>query len=103
MEQIDARFATASGSAPEPPAAAPGLNLSALRDGDDEGGPAWIADAVAAIKAASKAGTKPSAVPDLVRRSRQAVRAALKAAAGRGELVYQDNGPHSVYVHPDRA
>ncbi|MFE6038758.1 hypothetical protein [Streptomyces sp. NPDC056452] len=104
MEQIDAQFATA----PEPtgtpkPPAAPGLNLSALRGSDEEGGPAWIADAVAAIKAAGPAGMKPSAVADLVRRSRQAVRAALKAAAERGELVYRDNGPHSVYVHPDHA
>ncbi|MFI6726789.1 hypothetical protein [Streptomyces atratus] len=105
MEQIDAQFATAPepGSTPEPPAASPGLNLSALRDSDDEGGPAWVADAVAAIKAAGAAGMKPSAVADLVRRSRQAVRAALKAAAERGELVYRDNGPHSVYVHPDHA
>ncbi|MGP3633686.1 hypothetical protein ACTU45_10020 [Streptomyces sp. 24-1644] len=105
MEQIDAQFATAPepGSTPEPPAASPGLNLSALRDGDDEGGPAWVADAVTAIKAAGPVGMKPSAVADLVRRSRQAVRAALKAAAERGELVYRDNGPHSVYVHPDHA
>ncbi|MDT0427455.1 hypothetical protein [Streptomyces salyersiae] len=104
MEQIDQQF----GTAPEPrenserPAAS-GLNLSALRDSDDEGGPSWVADAVAAIKAAGPAGMKPSAVADLVRRSRQAVRAALKAAAERGELVYRDNGPHSVYVHPDHA
>ncbi|WP_329420583.1 hypothetical protein OG810_17290 [Streptomyces sp. NBC_01693] len=104
MEQIDQQF----GTAPEPrkdserPAAS-GLNLSALRDSDDEGGPAWVGDAVAAIKAAGPAGMKPSAVADLVRRSRQAVRAALKAAAERGELVYRDNGPHSVYVHPDHA
>ncbi|CAM5486679.1 hypothetical protein [Streptomyces atroolivaceus] len=105
MEQIDAQFATAPepGTEPEPSAAAPGLNLSALRDSDDDGGPTWVADAVAAIKAAGPAGMKPSAVADLVRRSRQAVRAALKAAAERGELVYRDNGPHSVYVHPDHA
>ncbi|MFI6893963.1 hypothetical protein ACIBM4_07630 [Streptomyces sp. NPDC050256] len=104
MEQIDAQFATAPepASTPEPPAPA-GLNLSALRDSDDENGPAWVADAVAAIKAAGPAGMKPSAVADLVRRSRQAVRAALKASAERGELIYRDNGPHSVYVHPDHA
>ncbi|WP_030935731.1 hypothetical protein [Streptomyces sp. NRRL B-24720] len=105
MEQIDAQFATAPEpkDTQEPPVASPGLNLSALRDGDDEGGPAWVADAIAAIKAAGPVGMKPSAVADLVRRSRQAVRAALKAAAERGELVYRDNGPHSVYVHPDHA
>lgn len=105
MEQIDAQFATAPepGSTPEPPAASPGLNLSALRDTDDDGGPGWLSDAVAAIKAAGPVGMKPSAVADLVRRSRQAVRAALKSAAERGELVYRDNGPHSVYVHPDHA
>ncbi|MET7308177.1 hypothetical protein ABZS68_13880 [Streptomyces sp. NPDC005571] len=105
MEQIDAQFATAPepGEAPEPPAPATGLNLSALRDSDDDGGPGWLSDAIAAIKAAGPVGMKPSAVADLVRRSRQAVRAALKAAAERGELVYRDNGPHSVYVHPDHA
>ncbi|MEV0576035.1 hypothetical protein [Streptomyces sp. NPDC050392] len=104
MEQIDAQFATAPepASMPEPPAPA-GLNLSALRGSDDESGPGWVADAVAAIKAAGPAGMKPSAVADLVRRSRQAVRAALKAAAERGELIYRDNGPHSVYVHPEHA
>ncbi|MEV7695304.1 hypothetical protein AB0O62_02075 [Streptomyces sp. NPDC086779] len=102
MEQIDAQFATA----PEPQGTQerpPGLNLSALRSSDEEVGPTWIADAIVAIKAAGPAGKKPSAVADLVRRSRQAVRAALKAAADRGELVYRDNGPHSVYVHPDHA
>ncbi|MFF3061587.1 hypothetical protein [Streptomyces sp. NPDC057909] len=105
MEQIDAQFATAPepGNTPEPPAATPRLNLSALRDTDDDGGPGWLSDAIAAIKAAGPTGMKPSAVADLVRRSRQAVRAALKAAAERGELVYRDNGPHSVYVHPDHA
>ncbi|MEV7400128.1 hypothetical protein AB0N93_06920 [Streptomyces sp. NPDC091267] len=104
MDQIDAQFATAPepASTPEPPASA-GLNLSALRDNDDENGPGWLADAVAAIKAAGPAGMKPSAVADLVRRSRQAVRAALKASAERGELIYRDNGPRSVYVHPDHA
>ncbi|MET8127668.1 hypothetical protein [Streptomyces sp. NPDC005231] len=105
MEQIDAQFATApeSGNTPEPPAASPRLNLSALRDTDDDGGPGWLSDAVAAIKAAGPTGMKPSAVADLVRRSRQAVRAGLKSAAERGELVYRDNGPHSVYIHPDHA
>ncbi|SFS73551.1 hypothetical protein [Streptomyces sp. ok210] len=105
MEQIDAQFATAPepGEAQEPPSPATGLNLSALRDSDDDGGPGWLSDAIAAIKAAGPVGMKPSAIADLVRRSRQAVRAALKAAAERGELVYRDNGPHSVYVHPDHA
>ncbi|MGW3692056.1 hypothetical protein ACWD6V_40150, partial [Streptomyces sp. NPDC005125] len=105
MEQVDAQFATAPDpeGTPEGPAPA-GLNLSALRDTDnDDGGPAWLSDAIAAIKAAGPTGLKPSAVADLVRRSRQAVRAALKVAAERGELVYRDNGPHSVYVHPDHA
>ncbi|MFD3495409.1 hypothetical protein ACFWWB_33365 [Streptomyces sp. NPDC058690] len=104
MEQVDAQFATAADpeATPEGPGPA-GLNLSALRDTDDDGGPAWLSDAVAAIKAAGPTGMKPSAVADLVRRSRQAVRAALKSAAERGELVYRDNGPHSVYVHPDHA
>ncbi|MFD4144255.1 hypothetical protein [Streptomyces sp. NPDC058572] len=102
-EQIDAQFATApepDGAGQEQPPAASGLNLSALR-GDS--GPAWLADAVAAIQEAGAAGMKPSAVADLVGRDRKTVRDALKAAAERGELVYRDNGPHSVYVHPDHA
>ncbi|WP_405404885.1 hypothetical protein [Streptomyces sp. NBC_01104] len=104
MEQIDAQFATAPepASMPEPPAPAV-LNLSALRDSDDDNGPAWVADAVAAIKAAGPAGMKPSAVADTVGKHRKTVRSGLKAAAERGELIYRENGPHSVYVHPDHA
>lgn len=115
-EQIDAQFPTA----PDPHTARPadtsdrrdGLNLSALREERDsapepaagrEDGPDWMPDAITAIHDAGKAGMKPSAVADRVGRSRQAVRDALKAAAARGELVYRDNGPHSVYVHPDHA
>ncbi|KOY56335.1 hypothetical protein [Streptomyces sp. XY332] len=110
MAQIDAQF----GTAPEPsaevgpaavaeqPEADTGLNLSALRDGK-EPGPAWLADAVTAIHAAGADGMKPAAVADLVGRSREAVRKTLKAAAERGELIYRDRGPHSVYVHPDHA
>ncbi|MFE2877467.1 hypothetical protein ACFXG6_20730 [Streptomyces roseus] len=110
MAQIDAQF----GTIPEPsaevgpaavaeqPEAGAGLNLSALRDGK-EPGPAWLADAVSAINAAGTDGMKPAAVADLVGRSREAVRKTLKAAAERGELIYRDRGPHSVYVHPDHA
>ncbi|GGK23746.1 hypothetical protein GCM10011583_64610 [Streptomyces camponoticapitis] len=103
MEEVDAHL----GNTPEPPIgggppAASGLNLSALRDEDStDSGPAWLAQAIEAIEAAGAAGMKPKAVADLVGRSRQAVRDGLKAAAERGELVYRDNGPHSVYVHPD--
>ncbi|PWI20498.1 hypothetical protein DI272_16345 [Streptomyces sp. Act143] len=120
MQQIDAEFGTTpepGTTRPEPDrprSPRPGLNLSALRDDDGdsptesnpagrEGGPDWLADAITAIADAGAAGMKPSAVADLVGRSRQAVRDALKAAAERGELVYRDNGPHSVYVHPDHA
>ncbi|MFB6820318.1 hypothetical protein ACFCXA_01845 [Streptomyces virginiae] len=86
--------------APEEPKAAPsGLNLGALR----ESGPGWLPDAITAIHAAGAEGMKPAAVADLVGKDRKTVRAALRAAAGRGELVYRDNGPHSVYVHPDHA
>jgi hypothetical protein len=117
MREIDEHFGTAPEptrpTCPEserPRSERPGLNLSALRDDEDpapapEGGssagPEWLPDALAAIAEAGAAGMKPSAVADHVRRSRQAVRDALKAAAERGELVYRDNGPHSVYVHPD--
>ncbi|WP_329033795.1 hypothetical protein OIE71_15965 [Streptomyces sp. NBC_01725] len=106
MEEVDAHL----GNTPEPPAggdeppAAPGLNLSALRDEDSsDSGPAWLAQAVDAIESAGAAGMKPSAVADMVRKDRKTVRAALRNAVERGELVYRDNGPHSVYVHPDHA
>nr|WP_263173116.1 hypothetical protein [Streptomyces sp. SCSIO ZS0520] len=114
MGEIDEQFGTTS----EPDRTRPqrertqreGLNLSALRDTPPadpapgrEAGPDWLADAIAAITEAGATGMKPSAVADRVSRSRQAVRDALKAAAERGELVYRDNGPHSVYVHPDHA
>ncbi|MER6503221.1 hypothetical protein ABT218_28645 [Streptomyces sp. NPDC001455] len=107
MEQIDKKFGTTpepgSPAEPERPAA-PGLNLSALRDEQaPDNGPAWLTDAIDAIESAGAMGMKPKAVADLVGRSRQAVRDALKAAAERGELVYRDNGPHSVYIHPDHA
>ncbi|MFF3402148.1 hypothetical protein ACFYW6_26995 [Streptomyces sp. NPDC002659] len=108
MAEIDEQFGTTTepttAATEEEPTAAPpqGLNLSALRgDKDSDAGPAWLAEAIDAIKAAGPMGMKPSAVADLVGRSRQAVRDALKAAAERGELIYRDNGPHSVYVHPD--
>jgi hypothetical protein len=102
--EIDAQFATAPepGGDEQQPPVSPGLNLSALR-GDADSGPAWLPDALAAIQAAGTAGMKPSAVADLVRKDRKTVRAALQAAMERGELVYRDNGPHSVYVHPDHA
>ncbi|WTJ25418.1 hypothetical protein OG850_16535 [Streptomyces pseudovenezuelae] len=118
MREIDAQFGTTDEPNPSTPASRPereqperrGLNLSALRADDDQApapqggaGPEWLADAIAAIADAGAVGMKPSAVADRVGRSRQAVREALKAAAERGELVYRDNGPHSVYVHPDHA
>ncbi|MFJ3962044.1 hypothetical protein [Streptomyces sp. NPDC090036] len=83
----------------EPKTEATGLNLNALRDA----GPGWLPNAITAIHAAGPDGMKPAAVADLVGKDRKTVRAALRAAAGRGELVYRDNGPHSVYVHPDHA
>ncbi|WP_326650962.1 hypothetical protein [Streptomyces sp. NBC_01750] len=107
MAEIDEQFGTTlepTAATEEEPTAAPprGLNLSALRgDKDSDAGPVWLAEAIDAIKSAGPMGMKPSAVADLVGRSRQAVRDALKAAAERGELIYRDNGPHSVYVHPD--
>ncbi|MEU6221110.1 hypothetical protein ABZ845_26915 [Streptomyces sp. NPDC047022] len=103
--EIDAEFATASdphtAEAPTPPAAE-GLNLSALR-GERERGPGWLSKVLEAIKATGAEGMKPSAVAELVGKDRKTVRAALQAAVDRGELIYRDNGPHSVYVHPDHA
>ncbi|MFE6149319.1 hypothetical protein [Streptomyces sp. NPDC057889] len=103
-EEIDAQFATAPDPDAPPAAPANGLNLSALRDsGSREDGPDWLPDAIAAIKEAGAAGLKPSAVADMVCKDRKTVRAGLQGAVDRGALVYRDNGPHSVYVHPDHA
>ncbi|MFJ4808199.1 hypothetical protein [Streptomyces longwoodensis] len=105
-EQIDAEFATApdphTAQEQAPPAAGVGLNLSALRR-EREQGPAWLPKVLEAIKATGAEGMKPSAVAELVGKDRKTVRAALQAAVERGQLVYRDNGPHSVYVHPDHA
>ncbi|MGW0553326.1 hypothetical protein ACWDZ6_03830 [Streptomyces sp. NPDC002926] len=106
MAEIDEQFGTiaepTAATEEKPPAApAQGLNLSALRgDKDSDAGPAWLAEAIDAIESAGPTGMKPSAVAELVGRDRKTVRDALKAAADRGELIYRDNGPHSVYVHP---
>ncbi|MEU4271281.1 hypothetical protein [Streptomyces sp. NPDC026092] len=102
-EQIDAQFATTPEPDAEPEGERPaGLNLSALRN-DAGTGPDWLASAVSAIREAGPEGMKPAAVADMVGRGRESVRKALKAAAERGELLYRDRGPHSVYVHPDHA
>ncbi|CAL9511120.1 hypothetical protein [Streptomyces sp. enrichment culture] len=92
----------------------PGLNLRALRhnndtaaeDGPDEGGPdqegpEWLPQALAAIRDAGPDGLKPGTVAEIVGKDRKTVRAALRDAADRGDLIYRDNGPRSVYIHPD--
>ncbi|MER5447788.1 hypothetical protein ABT065_19540 [Streptomyces sp. NPDC002764] len=103
-EEIDAQFATATDprtpSEDSSPGQTSGLNLSALRG---EQGPGWLPSALEAIAATGAEGMKPSAVAELVGKDRKTVRAALQAAVERGQLVYRDNGPHSVYVHPDHA
>ncbi|WP_147266801.1 hypothetical protein [Streptomyces diacarni] len=70
-------------------------------DGAD--GPEWLPAAIHAVESAGAAGLKPAAVAGIVKRDRKTVREGLKAAVERGELVYRDRGPHSVYVHPDHA
>jgi hypothetical protein len=64
-------------------------------------GPDWLPDAIRSIHAAGPVGMKPSAVADLVNRDRKTVRNGLQDAVPGGLLDYRDNGPHSVYVHPD--
>ncbi|WP_051722627.1 hypothetical protein [Streptomyces albus] len=116
MREIDEQFGTTPEpdrtTEPKPPRPrADSLNLSCLRDeppadeddhpGGPGDGPDWLPQALDAIASAGPAGMKPSAVADLVQRDRKTVRAALRAAADRGQLIYRNNGPHSVYVHPD--
>ncbi|MEV7613955.1 hypothetical protein [Streptomyces sp. NPDC089799] len=106
MREIDAQFATTPepAASPEPePRTSQGLNLKALRGEQADTGPGWLPDAITAIYAAGPEGMKPAAVADQVGKDRKTVRKALKDAADRRELVYRDNGPHSVYVHPDHA
>ncbi|MFK4265343.1 P-loop NTPase family protein [Streptomyces milbemycinicus] len=74
---------------------------SGHREGSGVSGPDWLAEAIDAIESAGPMGMKPSAIADMVGRDRKTIRAGLRAAAERGQLVYRDNGPHSVYVHPD--
>ena len=103
MKQIDDQFGTTTEPSTSTTAGSPpGLNLSALR-GQREQGPAWLPTVLTAIRDAGAQGMKPSAIADLVGKDRKTVRSALQAAVDRGELVYRDNGPHSVYVHPDHA
>ncbi|MFE7927736.1 hypothetical protein ACFU6S_03210 [Streptomyces sp. NPDC057456] len=105
-EEIDAQFATAAephtAGEQAPPVAGEGLDLSALRRAREQG-PVWLPKVLEAIKATGAEGMKPSAVAELAGKDRKTVRAALQAAVERGQLVYRDNGPHSVYVHPDYA
>ncbi|MET4648317.1 hypothetical protein ABID95_008090, partial [Streptomyces atratus] len=102
MAQIDAQFGTTREPGQTEDQGPQGLNLSALRD-DASAGPEWLPSAISAIYTAGAEGMKPAAVADAVGRGRESVRKALKAAAERGELIYRDRGPHSVYVHPDHA
>ncbi|MEW1911544.1 ATP-binding protein [Kitasatospora sp. NPDC085895] len=91
-----------------------GLNLSSLRDQNPApapsqpvpaapAGPDWLAEAIDAIESAGHMGLKVATVAEMVVRDRKTVRAGLQAAADRGELVYRENGPLSVFVHPDHA
>ncbi|PBC78931.1 hypothetical protein BX265_3723 [Streptomyces sp. TLI_235] len=91
-----------------------GLNLASLRDQSPApaltppvqaapAGPDWLVEAVDAIESAGHLGLKVATVADMVGRDRKTVRAGLQAAADRGELVYRENGPLSVFVHPDHA
>ncbi|MFG2823085.1 hypothetical protein ACGFX4_27085 [Kitasatospora sp. NPDC048365] len=89
-----------------------GLNLTSLRQDPPApapqppsapAGPPWLAEAIDAIESAGHMGLKVAAVADMVSRSRQTVRTALQEAADRGELVYRENGPQSVFLHPDHA
>ncbi|GAA5004288.1 hypothetical protein GCM10025734_42490 [Kitasatospora paranensis] len=92
-----------------------GLNLSSLRGQTSASaqtpvpapapvvGPEWLAEAIDAIESAGHMGLKASAVAEFVNRDRKTVRNGLQAAADRGELVYRENGPLSVFVHPNHA
>ncbi|MFD8706117.1 hypothetical protein ACFV1W_26525 [Kitasatospora sp. NPDC059648] len=89
-----------------------GLNLTSLRKDTPEpapepeqapAGPSWLGEAIDAIESAGHMGLKVATVADTVGRDRKTVRTALQAAADRGQLIYRENGPQSVFVHPDHA
>ncbi|WP_062209505.1 hypothetical protein [Streptomyces sp. NBRC 109706] len=113
LAEIDAQFGTTTEPDRTTGPSGKGLNLSYKRaeqaapetesPQSASAGPEWLPDAIQAIYAAGSDGMKPGAIADQVGRDRKTVRDTLKAAASRGELVYRDRGPHSVYVHPDHA
>ncbi|MEU8765167.1 hypothetical protein [Streptomyces sp. NPDC048659] len=63
-------------------------------------GPAWLPQAIDAIRASGADGMKVGAIAEAIGLDRKTVRTALRAC---DELVYRDNGPHSCYVHRDYA
>jgi hypothetical protein len=103
MRDIDARFGTTD-EPHTPPRRGSGasLNLSYMRE-QGEDGPEWLPQALDAIRAAGPDGLGPGTLAELVGRNRQTVRDTLRPLVERGELIYRDNGPRSVYLHPDHA
>ncbi|MFC8480231.1 hypothetical protein ACFUC0_24395, partial [Bacillus subtilis] len=65
---------------------------------DRTAGPAWLPEAVEAIREQGQEGMKVGALAELLGLNRKTVREALRVCP---ELVYRSNGPHSVYVHRD--
>ncbi|GAA0464175.1 hypothetical protein ACFQ2B_40665 [Streptomyces stramineus] len=66
-------------------------------------GPDWLPQALEAIEAAGTAGMKVGQIAALVKRDRKTVRQALQEAVARDLLTYRENGPQSVFLHPDHA
>ncbi|MFJ4577643.1 hypothetical protein ACIP4W_41165 [Streptomyces sp. NPDC088846] len=67
---------------------------------EEKTGPAWLSEAIQAIKKRGEQGMKVGEVAELVGRDRKTVRNTLRTCQ---DLIYRNNGPHSCYVHRDHA
>ncbi|MFJ2630018.1 hypothetical protein ACIO6T_43565 [Streptomyces sp. NPDC087532] len=88
--------------AEEPGAPAPLHGEGSVRpqqENDDPSDEGWWPAVLAAVCARGPAGLRTSVAAEIAQRDRKTVRTKLQAAVQRGELSYQDKGPHSVYVH----
>lgn len=109
--EIDATYGVTEeperpGAATRPTPAAPTStgddeNAAAAAESSADEGPAWLPAALRVIRAAGPAGMSPHAVAAAVGKDRKTVRPVLQAAAAAGRLIYRENGPRTVYIHPD--
>ncbi|MEV8476207.1 hypothetical protein [Streptomyces sp. NPDC051173] len=87
---------------PSPPSdTAPAEDTTESTPAPSAEGPDWLPQALEVIEAAGTTGMKVGQIAGLVKRDRKTVRQALQDAVARNQLVYRENGPQSVFLHPD--